>query len=136
MPIVSKIRKPNIKQIPSKVIYDAYKPMFAELTRIPYVRNSYVQHVSKNRFNIVVDYSKSYGHFVEQGRNPGKMPPDSPIRSWVRENLLSSTISINSLTYLVRRKIGKLGTKGKHLIKKVINKYRSKRVIYRWTTYK
>jgi hypothetical protein len=64
-------------------------------------------------------YAEDYFVFVNEGRGPGKMPPHdpdkgiTPILDWVRAKPISYTdISESSLVYLIRRKIGKEGTKG------------------------
>lgn len=50
--------------------------------------------------------------FVEQGRRPGaKLPPDKPIREWVR-----SRLGDESLTFLIRRSIARKGIRAKPII--------------------
>lgn len=45
-----------------------------------------------------------YAIFVEKGRRPGKMPPDAPIRDWVKKHNISE-----DAVFPIRRKIGKEG---------------------------
>lgn len=53
----------------------------------------------------------SYAHFVQNGRKPGKMPPDKPIRDWVKKHNINE-----DAVFPIRRKIGKEGTKPKPFI--------------------
>lgn len=48
--------------------------------------------------------------YVNYGRNPGRIPPDEPIRGWAIRHGISS-----SLTYVIRRSIGRKGTRGLHM---------------------
>lgn len=57
-----------------------------------------------------------YGHWVDQGRRPGKFPPVNKIREWVEQRglqLHNSSASLETqrdqLTYLVGRKIATEG---------------------------
>lgn len=65
-----------------------------------------------------------YAPFVEFGRGPGKMPPDEPIRYWIRRKgkLGKSTtvtrqttdgdvtMTLDAAVFALRRKIGRFGT--------------------------
>jgi len=62
-----------------------------------------------------------YAKVVDQGRRPGKFPPVAPIRRWVELKLHQRSGSIrsnelDSVTYLVRRKIARKGTKATHYV--------------------
>lgn len=48
-----------------------------------------------------------YGPYVHFGRNPGRMPPDAPIRAWARRHRLPETA-----VFPIRRAIGRRGTRG------------------------
>jgi hypothetical protein len=76
-----------------------------------------------------------YAHIQDVGRRPGKMPPEQPIRRWVELKLFkragikpgrgkasreSFDRQVDSLTYLVRRKIAKHGTKPTLYIDKAV----------------
>jgi len=51
---------------------------------------------------------------VETGRAPGKMPPYAPIALWVSRKLGGD----ESVIFLIRRAIGRRGTKGAHMFEK------------------
>jgi len=67
----------------------------------------------------VVSSSVAYAKVQDEGRRPGKMPPHDPIRRWVELKLFKRAgiaadgmdQSIDSITYLIRRAIGRKGTK-------------------------
>jgi hypothetical protein len=68
-----------------------------------------------------VTASVPYALVQDQGRRPGKWPPKEPIRRWVELKIKRGQMSegeVESLTFLVRRKIGRHGTKGTHYIAK------------------
>jgi hypothetical protein len=54
----------------------------------------------------------SYALPAETGRKPGKWPPFAPIALWVKRVLRPPMNKLASLTFLMRRKIGRDGTKG------------------------
>lgn len=67
----------------------------------------------------------SYWYYAEHGRGPGKMPPKGSLMQWMKfKQILPSPItlsngktvlpSMESLEFLIRRKIGEHGTKGQH----------------------
>jgi hypothetical protein len=51
-----------------------------------------------------------YIYFLEYGRKPGKYPPVKPIRDWVRDKLGVADKEVNSVGFLVSRKIANIGT--------------------------
>lgn len=48
---------------------------------------------------------------VEEGRAPGRMPPAAPIELWVARKLGLGGKELKSATFLIRRAIGRRGTK-------------------------
>lgn len=76
---------------------------------------------------IMEDYYK----FVDEGRKPGKMPPVSEIKKWIiQKGLITRSQSrrspniqkeVNSLAFIIARKISKKGKKGTHFYSKVVN---------------
>lgn len=90
--------------------------------------------VGKNAEAVVVS-PVPYAHIQDVGRRPGKMPPDAPIRRWVDLKLFKRAgirpgrgkgrqedyqHALDRMTFLVRRKIGKYGTKPTHYIDNAI----------------
>lgn len=66
-----------------------------------------------------------YWRYAENGRGPGKMPPKGSLLKWMEwKHILPSPMqlsngrtvlpSMNSLEFLIRRKIGREGTEGSH----------------------
>lgn len=60
-----------------------------------------------------------YWKYINDGRRPGKQPPTDEIARWIKKRDITplpgknnKVPSINSLAYLIARKIGKYGTKG------------------------
>lgn len=73
--------------------------------------------------------SPYYWYFAERGRRPGKWPPFKKIEDWIVRRritpypLPSGKIPTRKqLTFLISRKIGTLGTEGRHFINKAITK--------------
>lgn len=71
-------------------------------------------------------YALDYILYVNDGRRPGKVPPREAIKSWIEEKGLTFDIPINSLAFLIQRKIAKQGTTawiqgGTDLVDDVIN---------------
>ncbi len=71
-----------------------------------------------------------YYMYVDEGRKPGKMPPVSSIAEWltlpnVREKLQEQSDAefqgIQSLAFVIARKIGKEGTKGTKFFTNVVD---------------
>lgn len=68
-------------------------------------------------------------YYVEHGRGPGKMPPRDRILEWINTTGLTpepdengNTISLDTLAFLIARKIGREGTKGKNVVFKVMER--------------
>lgn len=64
-----------------------------------------------------------YWKWVEHGRGPGKQPPLANIEAWVEHTGFTgvvdsnnNSISTRSLAFLIARKIGREGTKGKGIV--------------------
>lgn len=57
-----------------------------------------------------------YAEWVEKGRRPGRMPPEQPIAYWVQRVLRLTGPEGKRVTYLVRRKIARQGTKATNYI--------------------
>jgi len=56
-----------------------------------------------------------YANYVEFGRRPGKWPPVGPIQLWVIRKLSPPADELDSIVFLVRRKIGTKGTEPKKM---------------------
>lgn len=75
---------------------------------------------------------KDYYKWVDEGRKPGKMPPEDEIIKWVRTKFIDKksrkrgrpvTIkNIKSTAYAIRRKIAEKGIKPTKFYSKVVNK--------------
>ena len=62
-----------------------------------------------------------YAQFVEYGRGSGKFPPVDAMRTWVKRVLrVKGVKEINSVAYLVGRKIAKNGTKAQMYNQKTV----------------
>lgn len=71
-------------------------------------------------------YAADYIYYVEHGRAPGKFPPIDSIKQWIEDKGLNFDIPINSLAFLIARKIAQKGTTaweqgGTDLVESVIN---------------
>ena len=101
-----------------KNIEAGYDPA-AELQNISF-------NVESDRGNFaIVFHLPSYWRYAEHGRGPGKMPPKGSLMQWMKfKQILPSPLtlsngktvlpSMESLEFLIRRKIGEYGTKGQH----------------------
>lgn len=76
----------------------------------------------KGRFEVKLELLE-YWKYVEYGRKAGKMPPISVIKQWIevkpiipRPNKNGKLPTINQLAYLISRKIGLEGTKGRGVL--------------------
>lgn len=61
--------------------------------------------------------AEKYAEFPELGRRAGRWPPIEPIRRWVQAILHPPKKELDSVTFLVRRKIGEEGYRGKHFFR-------------------
>ena len=60
-----------------------------------------------------------YALWAEKGRAAGKWPPADPIEQWVKRKLqISNEREIKQVAFLIRRAIGKRGTKGAQMAEK------------------
>lgn len=83
-------------------------------------------HVLNDGGNFEIDFElPEYWYYAEHGRGPGKMPPKGSLLQWMQfKRILPSPVtlasgkttlpSMDSLEFLIRRKIGKYGTEGRH----------------------
>jgi hypothetical protein len=96
--------------------YDPSQPLQNEVT---FNVNSHA-----GTFEIVFSLP-DYWRWAENGRGPGKMPPKGSLLQWMEfKHILPSPMtlsngrsvipSMESLEYLIRRKIGRDGTQGSH----------------------
>lgn len=74
----------------------------------------------------------SYWRFAENGRGPGKMPPPGVLLQWMQfKHILPHPMTLSngrtviptmeSLEFLIRRKIGREGTQGSHTWEATVN---------------
>lgn len=83
----------------------------------------------KYLFNLKI---KDYYKWVDEGRKPGKMPPEAEIMKWVKVKFLNKATrmagkpkkikDIRSVAYAIRKRIAERGIKGTNFYSKVINK--------------
>jgi len=96
-----------IKEAIERYFNNVVRDMAAENDKVP---------VSKFRMEVTQIEGTLYGpdwfQYMIYGRGPGKQPPPDRIRAWVERNesLFGSDISVDSLTFLIGRKIGREGT--------------------------
>lgn len=80
-------------------------------------------------FTLELGAGAKYAYWVHEGRRPGKMPPEKPILRWVYRKLNPGK-DAKSIAFLIRRKIGKKGYKGRPFIaaihKEWINKLQAR----------
>lgn len=55
-------------------------------------------------------FAEDYIYYLEHGRKPGKFPPLDSIKQWIEEKNLTFDIPIDSLAFLIGRKIARKGT--------------------------
>lgn len=107
----------------SKMASEEYNPSDRLMSDL-----SYEVVVGTDIFSIDIHVA-DYWYYAENGRGPGKMPPEQPIIKWIEwKKIVPHPVklasgkqyvpSVKSLAYLIRRKIGKEGTEGKHLFQK------------------
>lgn len=111
-----------------KNIEEGYDPA-AELQNITFTVES-----GAGNFSIVFNMP-DYWKYAEHGRGPGKMPPEGSLMKWMEfnqilphemqlENGRMVLPTMKSLEYLIRRKIGKYGTEGRHTWEQTENEVR------------
>lgn len=54
--------------------------------------------------------ANDYIYYLDQGRGPGKYPPMMSLRQWVMNKLGVEPDEVNSIAYLISRKIARDGT--------------------------
>ena len=70
---------------------------------------------------------QDYWKYLEEGRSPGKFPPISEIKNWIRTKPVlprpyrGKLPSTDQLAYLVARKIHLQGTQGKHILEESLD---------------
>lgn len=76
---------------------------------------------------------EDYWRWVEDGRKPGKFPPEEAILSWIKAKPVLPTPDSNGklptekqLSFLIRRKIAREGTPAGHQLKETIESINSK----------
>lgn len=76
----------------------------------------------KGKFEVKLELLE-YWKYVEYGRKAGKMPPISAIKQWIKVKPIilrpmknGKLPTINQLAYLISRKIGLEGTKGRGVL--------------------
>lgn len=87
----------------------------------------FILNINEDQYEITFK-APSYWKYANYGRNPGKMPPTSEIESWIiRKRITPRALSgrkipsVTSLAYVIARKIGREGIKGKHFIENSLN---------------
>ncbi len=77
--------------------------------------------VTKLRDGAVLSNSARHAIFVEIGRRPGRMPPVSKILEWMVAKRLGRADGRSlARAYMIARKIGRRGTKGRHIMRQVL----------------
>ena len=70
----------------------------------------------------IVAHQSAYGDVVEKGRDPGKTwPPEGSLLRWIEVKLGVGERAAKSLEFVIRRKIGKEGTKGAHMFENALD---------------
>lgn len=89
------------------------------------LRNSLKIEIVDKPGNVSIDlWSLDYFKYVDKGRKPGKMPPMKSLIGWVSKHFNVSYKKLNSLTFLIARKIGRKGVAGRNILKSIqIEKY-------------
>lgn len=78
--------------------------------------------VTRLRDGAVLSNSARHAVFVEVGRRPGRMPPIAAILEWMIAKRLARAkgASSQALAFMIARKIGRRGTKGRYVMRKVL----------------
>lgn len=77
---------------------------------------------------------EDYYEYVDEGRKAGKQPPLESIVKWVRQKSafgglgVNESKDVNSVAFMIARKIGKFGIKPTHFFTNVINDGRLKQL--------
>ena len=59
--------------------------------------------------------------YANYGRRPGRMPPDAPIRAWLRDKVgVAEGKELDRRTYLTRRKIARRGTRATRFLDRAL----------------
>ena len=92
-----------------------------------YLRNSITSEVRREAERIlgIVGTNLKYAIYVHQGTRP-HWPPVKPIKKWVMRKLGIRGADVPKVTFLVRRKISKEGTKAKPFFTFVFNQYQNR----------
>lgn len=70
----------------------------------------HIKPVLGDDFSLWVEAEAAYSYFVEMGRGPGKPPPVDAIKKWARRKFGITGKELDSVAFLIARKIGKVGT--------------------------
>jgi len=91
-----------------------------------YLRNSITSEVRREAYKImgITGTNIKYAIFVHQGTRP-HWPPVRPIKRWVIRKLGIRGKDVPKVTFLVRRKISKVGTKPKPFFSFVFKQYQN-----------
>jgi hypothetical protein len=65
----------------------------------------------------------AYSPFVELGRRPGKMPPPAPLILWTKRVIRPPSSELLSVSWRVRLKIARKGTKGAFVFMRTFKNY-------------
>lgn len=90
----------------------------------------FVLGVGSRQFEI--DFSApDYWKYINDGRRPGKQPPTEEITKWIKKREITplpakngSVPTVESLSYLIARKIGKKGIKGNRFYDLTIDEFK------------
>lgn len=99
-----------------ELLNDLSKVMQDEGSLNLYKQLSYRTIIDSNSINIILTAPTGV-YFFSEGRGPGKMPPEEPILRWMKQrgirvrNSKGQFITDKAGSFLIRRKIGKEGTK-------------------------
>lgn len=82
------------------------------------------RYIERNADGINMRFSmKDYGKFVEKGRKPGKMPPQKPIKGWIKsKGIAMGSKSLDASAFLIARSIKGTGTQAQPFIKPALEK--------------
>ena len=70
--------------------------------------------------------ASKYGDVVERGRRPGRWPPRDAIELWVKRIIKPEPKKLKSMAFLVQRKVGKIGFKGKFMFRDAEKKLKTR----------